>query len=166
MAEFFIADMHFGSPYRSCAKPRGFASVEEMHSAIAEAWRSRVTASDTVWVIGDVGDSEMLAQLPGFKHLVFGNDDRPKRDYRACGLFESLSDAHILDTAHGSILLVHRPQDASRGDMPVIHGHTHSMPDEADPRFISVSVDKTEWGPVSLDEVMRRLAERAQEVAA
>jgi calcineurin-like phosphoesterase family protein len=166
VAEFFIADMHFGSPYRSYAKPRGFASVEAMHEAIADAWRSRVTASDTVWVLGDVGDVGGLAELPGMKHLIFGNDDRPKRDYKESDLFMSLRDSHILDTKGGSILLVHRPKDAKIDGLRVLHGHTHAAPDEPDPRFVSVSVDKTGWGPISLDEVMRRFDARARSMAA
>jgi calcineurin-like phosphoesterase family protein len=130
VAEFFTADMHFGSPYRSYAKPRGFSSVEAMHDAIAEAWRSRVTDADTVWVLGDVGDVAVLAELPGRKRLIFGNDDRPKRDYVASGVFEMLADSHVLDTGLGSILLVHRPKDAKLAGLPVLHGHTHAGPDE------------------------------------
>lgn len=159
MADFFIADMHFGSPYRSYAKPRGFASVEEMHAAIATAWRKRVQADDTVWIIGDVGDVDPLRALPGIKHLIYGNDDRPRQPFKESALFETLADAHVLETEWSPILLVHRPKDA-KADLPVLHGHTHAAPDEVDTRFVSVSVDKTGWGPISLAEAIDRFRAR------
>jgi calcineurin-like phosphoesterase family protein len=162
---FFIADMHFGSPYKSYAKPRGFASVEEMHDAIAAAWRERVRPDDTIWILGDVGDIEPLRSLPGTKRLIYGNDDRPKRLFKESGLFATLEDAHVLETNWSPILLVHRPNDAKQENLPVLHGHTHASRDQPDRRFVSVSVDKTGWGPISLTEVIRRFEARRAETA-
>lgn len=71
MADFFIADMHFGSPYRSYAKPRGFATVEAMHDAIVSTWRSRVSHEDTVWVLGDVGDLDVMADRAASPNPLF-----------------------------------------------------------------------------------------------
>jgi len=156
VADFFIADMHFGSPYRSYAKPRGFATVEAMHDAIVSTWRSRVSHEDTVWVLGDVGDLDVMADLPGTKHLIFGNDDSPRAPFKESGLFASCQSSHLLECEGGPILLVHIPKAAKLDGVRVLHGHTHAGPDEADPRFVSVSVDKTGWGPISLDEVIRR----------
>lgn len=166
VTDFFVADMHFGSPFRSYAKPRGFSSVEEMHEAISEAWRSRVSEEDTVWVLGDVGDLAVLAQLPGTKHLIFGNDDKPRGPIKESGLFASCQTCHVLETDQGQILLIHIPKGAKRDDLPVLHGHTHAGPDEKDTRFVSVSVDKTGWGPISLDEVLRRFEKRRGQPAA
>jgi calcineurin-like phosphoesterase family protein len=158
---FFVADMHFGSPFRSYAKPRGFATTGAMNAAIAEAWRSRVTEEDTVWILGDVGDLDSLAPLPGTKHLVFGNDDTPRAAFRDSGLFASHAMSHVLETGWGSILLIHIPKAAKQSDLPVLHGHTHAAPEEPDVRFVSVSVDKTGWGPISLEEVVERFKARA-----
>jgi calcineurin-like phosphoesterase family protein len=94
------------------------------------------------------------------KHLIFGNDDKPRRTIKESDLFASLANSHTHTSCHGSMLLVHRPQDAPPGDVPVLHGHTHAMPDEADLRFVSVSVDKTDWGPITLEEVWRRFEQR------
>jgi calcineurin-like phosphoesterase family protein len=157
--------MHFGSPYRSYAKPRGFNSVEEMHGAIAAAWRQRVRPDDKVWILGDVGDIDPLRTLPGMKQLIYGNDDRPKQLFKESGLFEMLRDTHVLKTDWSPILLVHRPKDAKQENLPVLHGHTHASPDQPDTRFVSVSVDKTGWGPISLAEVIRRFEARRAEAA-
>lgn len=163
VTQFFIADMHFGSA--SNAKWRGFPSSEAMDEAIIAAWRERVSSKDVVWVLGDVGNLEPLADLPGEKLLIYGNTDRPKGAFVASGAFQSLKDEHILDTDEGPIFLVHKPTDARLDGMPVLHGHTHSKPPEPDPRFVSVSVDKTGWGPITLAEVRARLAERAGQAA-
>lgn len=165
MTVFFVADMHFGSPYRSYAKPRGFATVDAMHAAIIERWRARVTDDDTVWVLGDVGDLAVLADLPGKKHLIFGNDDTPRSVYKDDGIFESYANSHTLEMEYGAIFLIHDPRAAKKTDLPVLHGHTHAGPDEVDPRFVSVSIDKTGWGPITLDEVMDRFSRRQMEVA-
>jgi calcineurin-like phosphoesterase family protein len=163
VTEFFIADMHFGGA--SNATRRGFVTSAAMDEAIISAWRKRVTADDDVWVVGDVGDLCPVASLPGRKHLIYGNTDRPKAAFTASGCFLSHADSHILNTPQGPILLVHRPCDASIDDMPVIHGHTHAKQAEPDPRFVSVSVDKTDWGPITLDEVLARFAERQDQAA-
>jgi calcineurin-like phosphoesterase family protein len=163
MRQHFIADMHFGSPFRSYAKPRGFTSVEAMHDAIRDAWKGRVAPEDMVWVLGDIGDVELLRDLPGTKRLIFGNDDRPKTPIRQSGIFETCADSHVLETNWKPILLIHRPEDAEPGEMPVLHGHTHAMPDQPDPRFVCVSVDKTGWGPIELDEAIQRLRARGSE---
>ena len=160
MADFFIADTHFGSPYRSYAKPRGFASVEAMHLAIVSGWRSRVVDEDTVWVLGDVGDLSIVADLPGTKHLIFGNDDKPKGPFKESKLFASCQTSHLFKCEGGPILLIHAPNAAKLDGVKVLHGHTHGGPDETDPRFVSVSVDKTGWGPIRLDEVIKRFKER------
>jgi calcineurin-like phosphoesterase family protein len=162
VTEFFIADMHFGSPYRSYAKPRGFASTEAMDVAIRETWRSRVAASDVVWVLGDVGEIAAVADLPGTQHLIFGNDDSPRGPYKDSGVFASYATSSVLETGFGPIRLVHIPKAAKPDDTRVLHGHTHAAPDEPDPRFVSVSVDKTGWGPISLDEVVQRFEMRAR----
>lgn len=158
MAEFFIADMHFGSA--SNAKWRKFSSSDAMDAAIIDAWRDRVADGDVVWVVGDVGSIDPLRNLPGTKHLVFGNDDTPKALFKNSAVFATYANSHIHESDRGPILLIHRPKDAVAGSLPVLHGHTHAMPDEPDPRFVSVSVDKTGWGPISLDEVWRRVDQR------
>ncbi|EDL48249.1 hypothetical protein [Erythrobacter sp. SD-21] len=132
---------------------------------LIEAWRGRVTDADIVWVLGDVGSLNPLRDLPGTKHLIFGNDDKPKGMFKESGAFASYSNSQIHGSDHGSMLLIHRPNDAAENDVPVLHGHTHSMPDEPDPRFVSVSVDKTGWGPITLDEVWLRIEMRKRGMA-
>ncbi len=105
---FFVADMHFGNSRN--AKARGFSSPEAMDQAICDAWCARVREGDTVWVLGDVGEVSPLQRLPGEKHLVYGNDDRPKSRLIGSECFQSLQDFHLLETDCGPIELVHRPR--------------------------------------------------------
>lgn len=158
MTDLFVADMHFGSA--SNAKWRKFNSADEMDAEIATRWRERVQEGDVVWVLGDVGSLATLACLPGTKRLVFGNDDKPKGNFKNSEIFASWADDHVFASERGSIQLIHRPQDAADNGLPVLHGHTHSKPDQADPRFVSVSVDKTGWGPITLEEAWARFDRR------
>jgi calcineurin-like phosphoesterase family protein len=155
MTDFFIADMHFGA--ERLAKSRGFSDAAEMSAAIATAWYARVGVSDTVWVVGDVGDPAVLASLPGTKHLLLGNTDTPARAYRDLDVFASVARSQELVTSAGTWLLIHRPEDAPVGDSrPVIHGHIHAK-SWPDPRFVCVSVDQTGWGPIDAEAVSARL---------
>jgi calcineurin-like phosphoesterase family protein len=158
MTEFFIADMHFGSV--SNAKSRKFVSSDAMDAAIIEAWRDRVAGEDVVWILGDVGSLEPLRDLAGTKHLIFGNNDRPKGMFKDCGIFASCANSHTHRSDRGAMHFIHRPEDAPGDGLPVLHGHTHAGTDEVDPRFISVSVDKTGWGPIGFGEVWRRVEQR------
>ena len=73
----FTSDLHFG--HEKVAGYRGFGSAEEHDDAIAERWRETVSPRDTVWILGDLAMSspraalELLAELPGQKHLIAGN---------------------------------------------------------------------------------------------
>jgi calcineurin-like phosphoesterase family protein len=106
-------------------------------------------------VLGKVGSLVPVHDAPGTKHFVFGNEGKFKGTIMEIGLFASLANSHIHQSCHSSIVLVRRPQDAPAGNMPMVHGHTHALPDDADPRFVAVSVDKTGWGPFTLDEIWR-----------
>lgn len=50
---FYIADMHFGHANVIRFDSRPFADTESMTETMVRNWNSRVTAEDTVYVIGD-----------------------------------------------------------------------------------------------------------------
>jgi len=158
MTDFFIADLHFGSPDQSYAKSRGFTSSEAMQEMIASGWQARVTDRDTVWVLGNVGDYEPLRDLPGAKRLIFGDQDDREAAFES-GVFITRAPSHMLHTEQGSILLIHDPLASRFKDVRVLYGGTG--PDEPDDRSMSVSVDEIGWAPVSLPEVLERFAARA-----
>ena len=153
---WYTSDPHFG--HRFVADLRGYPNSDEMDAAIAEQWRRQVRKDDTVYVLGDLAVSspyaalDILAELPGRKHLVAGNHDRinpiHRRTYkralldRYLSVFDTVATFRRLRLNGVVVLLSHFPY-AAAGDgegrpgnryaqyrLPdmgtaLIHGHTH-----------------------------------------
>jgi len=154
---YFIADMHFGA--EPLAGRRGFTNAAEMDEAIVAVWRSVVSDGDDVWIIGDVGDPDRLSDLPGRKRLVLGNTDKPIARYREHASIHEVSKVARLQEQGKALILVHKPEDAvTTQNEYVVHGHIHQKT-FGNPRYLCVSVDQTAWGPIALQEVLRRLVE-------
>jgi len=153
MTIWFTADTHFGEQPK--ARQRAAAlSADQLDALIEQRWRETVAADDIVWHLGDVGDWRRLADLPGIKHLVFGNNDKNRREIAASGLFASTATTHRMASTSGEILLIHDPADAASEAVDVIvHGHLHALPSPA-PNFISVSVDRHDWRPLRAERIL------------
>jgi len=84
----FTSDNHFLHARINDLAGRPFASVEEATEEMVYRWNERVSANDTVYVLGDVcmGPlAESLAIIPrlnGLKFLVPGNHDRVSSLYK------------------------------------------------------------------------------------
>ena len=50
---YYIADMHFGHENVIRFDDRPFADTEQMDEVLIQNWNERVTADDTVYVLGD-----------------------------------------------------------------------------------------------------------------
>ena len=147
MTTWFIADTHFNEQPKARQRAIGLAG-NELDQLIEQRWRETIAEDDIVWHLGDVGDWQRLAFLPGIKHLVFGNCDRARQAMTRSGLFASTAPQRLIDMAAGSILLVHDPAHAGDHNGVVVHGHLHARPSPG-PRFKSVSVDRNAWSPVA-----------------
>lgn len=53
MANFYIADTHFGHKNILHYDNRPFFTVEEMNNQLADNWQMRVTPNDMVYILGD-----------------------------------------------------------------------------------------------------------------
>lgn len=152
MTLWFTADTHFGEQPK--ARQRATAlSAEQLDALIEQRWRATVAPDDVVWHLGDVGDWRRLANLPGVKHLVFGNNDKGRRDIAASGVFASTAASHRIQLGTRTLFLVHDPAHAGTDVLDtVIHGHLHALPSPA-PNFISVSVDHHDWCLVGAEQI-------------
>lgn len=170
---WFISDTHFGHANiitftYSEGRLRPFTSVEEMDETIIERWNAVVKSSDRVYHLGDVAMAKKsiatVGRCNGRKVLLRGNHDIFKlKDYTP--YFEDVR-AYKIYPAHGLIcshIPVHPCQFGGRFRLNV-HGHTHAgfvrdnlhvMP-HPDPRYINVSVERTNYTPVNLDEILER----------
>ncbi len=156
MAVFFTADTHFGHGGALGLYRRPFASVAAMDAAMVASWREVVGADDEVWHLGDfavgrqVDGAALLAQLPGRKHLVTGNND-PAATTGLSGWASVQTYAEIrLDTL--LLVLCHYAfrswNQVGRGAWN-LHGHSHGR---LKPLRHQVDVGVDAWGfrPVSL----------------
>jgi len=158
MGIFFIADMHFGA--EALARRRGFDNAAAMDARIVEHWRKRVSDDDAIWIVGDVGEPGLLSSLPGRKHLVLGNTDTPISRYRSCSAIANIVKSSMFEIADKSLLLIHRPEDAGERHVDlVVHGHIHHRV-YPNPRFVCVSVDQTDWAPITGADVLHRARHR------
>lgn len=179
---FLISDTHFGHE-KTCSvfkRPDGtplrpFASAEEMDEAMVSRWNDRVRPGDKVYHLGDVVINRkflsVLARLNGDKVLIRGNHDIFKlSDYT-----EHFRDVRGYDVKNGMILShvpVHSDSLARFGCN--VHGHLHAnrvmrprgvdaktgeilYSDQIDSRYHCVSVEHTDFAPISLEEVYDRI---------
>jgi calcineurin-like phosphoesterase family protein len=173
-----------GSPLRP------FTSTEEMDETMIERWNAKVKPGDTVYHLGDVVINQkslhLVSRLNGRKILIRGNHDIFKdKQYAEVG-FEQI---HGVRVFVDKFILSHIPlhPDCVTDRFKVnVHGHLHAnevtrdeivRPDyrfgteyefyrlkkEIDPRYLCVSVENTNYEPLSFDEVEARIQKRWEE---
>ena len=166
---WFISDTHFGHgnilkfTYGE-APLRPFYTIDEMDEAMIERWNVMVKPTDRVYHLGDVAMAKRhiatVGRCNGRKVLLRGNHDIFRlRDYTP--YFEDIR-AYKVYPAHG-IICSHIPISPRQLEYRFnlnVHGHLHAgfIPDETnvkpDPRYLNVSVERTNYTPISLEEIL------------
>jgi calcineurin-like phosphoesterase family protein len=171
---FLYADPHF-SHQGVCrftrddgSKLRPFETAEEMDDALVKRFNEIVTSKDKCYMLGDIAINRkglgVLCRL-NCKDLVLikGNHDIFKlEDYTAH--FRDIRGYHVMN----GLILSHIPvHEESLGRFGCnIHGHLHyrrvMRPNdhggtEIDPRYHCVSVEHTDYRPILLEEVLKRI---------
>ena len=166
---FYTADTHFGHQniIRFCDRP--YETIESMDRDLIERWNSKVTGSDTVYVLGDMffraeNPGEILSSLKGKKHLIVGNHDGSWMSKVDLGsYFKSVSLMEEISGGSVGITLCHYPlltwKHAKRTYM--IHGHIHrdTRMDfwpmlAANEHILNAGVDINNYEPVSFEELL------------
>jgi calcineurin-like phosphoesterase family protein len=186
---FLVSDTHFGhmgvcrfTRNDGVTKLRPWDSPEEMDEAMIKAWNERVRPNDKVYHLGDVVINrkalKTLARLNGDKVLIRGNHDIFRDDeYRE--YFRELRAYHVMN----GMILSHIPIHVeSLGRFGVnIHGHLHAnrvkkirgvnvktgellYGDENDVRYHCVCVEHTDFAPILLEDVYKRITAEGGEV--
>lgn len=175
---WIVSDTHFGhegvcrfTHNDGVTKIRPWEKAEEMDEEMVSLWNDRVRPKDKVYHLGDVvinrKSLSLLNRLHGDKVLIRGNHDIFKlNDY--VKYFRDIRSYHILDGMVFSHVPVH-PESLGRHRANV-HGHLHvnhvmrecplCLKVEKDPRYLNVSVEQTNFAPIDLSEVIRRVAEQ------
>ena len=158
MTRFFTADTHFGDTRILRAAKRPFRTIAEHDAALIAAWQAVVTPPRTR--SGTSATSRrarsakavgaLLAQLPGTKHLVTGNnDDAATRTHPG---WASVHDYHELVENEVFCILCHYAlrtwNRIGKGSID-LHGHSHAMLKPLTRQF-DVGVDAWGYAPRTL----------------
>jgi calcineurin-like phosphoesterase family protein len=179
---FLTSDTHFGhagvcrfTESDGVTKIRPWTDPAEMDEAMVKMWNETVRPNDKVYHLGDVvinrKSMKTLARLNGDKVLIRGNHDIfPDVEYRE--YFRELRAYHVMN----GMILSHIPlHEASLGRFGVnIHGHLHTnrvkkargidaktgatlYSNENDVRYHCVCVEQTDFTPILLEDVYKRI---------
>lgn len=179
MSIYYLSDLHL--LHRSLALRRGFSSVQDHDRTLLENLRHRVTANDTLFLLGDlfayIYDPELLNQLrdaAGHIVLLQGNHEARHWLHKASPallsrVFEDIrEEAEIMDEGR-LVRMCHEPRpDLYDEDENVylLYGHLHDQPPRSEewttlcakPHALNVSAEigaytTGHWGePGTLDQ--------------
>jgi calcineurin-like phosphoesterase family protein len=164
---FYTADPHFfhQNIIEFCNRP--FGSVTEMNGRILSNYQSVMTPEDDLWIIGDVAVvsidaadklTGMLSSIPGRKHLVTGNHDKPW--IRGLDVWTSVHDLTEIADDGTRVTLCHYPMitfpGARRGALQLF-GHVHQNW-RGSRNSVNVGVDVWEFRTLALAEIKTRAA--------
>lgn len=162
---FLTADSHFSHKgitqflrADGITKERPWDNIEDMDEALVANWNSVVRPKDKCYHLGDVVINrkalKILSRLNGEKVLIKGNHDLFRLE-EYTPYFKDIRGSHPLD----GFLLTHIPiHPASLGRWTGSwHGHLHSnvvrLPSgEVDKRYMCLSVEHTNFTPISLED--------------
>ena len=181
-AVFLVSDTHFGHAgvcrflrADGVTKLRPWDDPNEMDEAMVKIWNERVRPNDKVYHLGDVVINRrclnILYRLNGDKVLIKGNHDIFKlEDYTQH--FRDIRAYHVMNGMILSHIPVH-PESLGRFGVN-IHGHLHAnrvkkmrgvdvrtgeilYSDENDVRYHCVCVEQTDFAPILLEDVYKRI---------
>ncbi len=164
MATFVIADTHFGEENNLTYFNRPFKDVDDMNEGMVRRWNSVVMPEETVFHLGDVGDPSYVKRLNGHKILIMGNHDRKhSMDFWREAGFDEVYRFPIL--YNDFILLQHEPPVYINEELPYawIYGHVHSFDtyETLTKRTCCVSVERWNYTPVDINEIINKMKERS-----
>ena len=112
---YYIADLHFGHTNVIRFDNRPFKDMKEMEEELIRRWNDRVTAGDTVYILGDFcwrpGNAwiPLVHRLNGRKVLIRGNHDPKKIDGKLRKMFDDIKDYKEITDNGRKICMSHYP---------------------------------------------------------
>lgn len=145
------------------SRMRPFQSAEEADEVMVERWNKVVRPQDKVYHLGDVAMKRdgvsVVSRLNGDKVLIAGNHcvqllpelKKHFRDIRPYWYIQKMFLSHIP---------IH-PDSVGRY-LGNVHGHLHhrrvlGSNGSIDNRYVSVCVEHTNYSPITIEDVLRRL---------
>jgi len=168
---YFISDTHFchNNIIKYCNRP--FKNIDDMNKKVIDNWNSIVSNDDVIYHLGDfcLGSNEdiinIYSKLNGKKYFIRGNHDRKSASFYEKLGFIVLKNAPIVLDEY-KLMLSHTPLPNKKilDGYINLHGHIHNkkLNDDypskvySEKLHINLSVDVTNFKPVSLDEINKR----------
>jgi len=145
---YFVSDLHFGHKNILKFERRQFDTIEEHDEYIITSINKVVKPTDELYILGDVGNVELVARLHGRKYLVLGNHDKqPQKLYEM--YFAEVYDTPIYLTQR--VVLSHHPIPVTQGVLNS-HGHLHGSYLASDNHW-NLSIAMVDYKPVGWDRV-------------
>lgn len=153
MKIFVTSDTHFSHENIIKYTGRPFKTIDEMNEEIINKWNNKVRKDDLVIHLGDfaLGNEEEVKdiknRLNGAIILLKGNHDH--KAIRKAGFLIIKGNLEI-----GNLIFSHNPlrkEGIPKGFIN-IHGHIH---EKESLNGINVSVEKTDYQPLNLEELKR-----------
>lgn len=166
---YYTSDLHIGHEniIRLCKRP--YSNDREMGVDLIRRWNNKVTANDTVYILGDMffryEDIEVvkttLKQLNGKKILIKGNHDNFLNQIKWQDYFSTVKDIMKIKDNGRDVVLMHYPIEEwdgfFRGSYH-LYGHVHNSDNglRVIDRRYNVGVDVNDFEPKTLDELIER----------
>ena len=161
---WFIADFHFGHKNVITYAKRPFQTTSEMNNVLIKNYNKLIDNQDIVYILGDVSflntisTTEIIKSLHGFKFLIKGNHDRKTNSaYRKMGFVEVYDKPIVFLDRY---ILSHEPIDESYiipSNFVNIYGHLHDKALNDYKWKYCVSVEQTNYKPVSFEEIQQHI---------
>ena len=173
MKTFFTSDQHwhhanilkFTGKDGNLIRPN-FSDLDEMNAYMIDQWNSVVKKNDKVYHLGDVimktgawAFEDIIPKLNGNITLIRGNHDKAKASLYLRFFKDIRSEIHLKTKEGDMVIFTHRPIFLSDNEFKNreyhvfnVHGHIHEKTLE-DSRYINVSVEQTEYKPVSWEQI-------------
>lgn len=160
--KYFIADLHNYDHNLIVYENRPFADCETMRNEMINRWNETVNDSDEIFLLGDIGNPEILLELKGKITIVLGNHDNYDNIINVVGGRQDIEISRypiLVDAC----LLSHEPLTFMPPECPYlnIHGHTHRFSYgllnrkwEDGNRYFCVSVEQINYTPISQKEIV------------
>ncbi len=160
---FFTSDTHFSSERAMELSKRPFFSVEDMDWTMIDRWNSVVGPNDTVYHLGDFGESWPMDYLNGKITFIRGNYERDGKSPMPpkVKLLENQDTIVLYKKGKPYLLLSHEPTLAidvrnnkkEYKDTPIVFGHIHGRQKVKEWCGLDVGVDSNNFTPMSQDDV-------------
>ena len=142
---WFYSDPHFSDEEMVHIR-KNYIGDEEQIKRI----NSKITNRDTLIILGDIGNVEMIKKLRGYKVLIKGNHDAGAQNYK--DYFDEIYEGCLMISP--KIILSHEPV----GFFPYalnIHGHDHSGWFQVTARHINCCAEHINYTPICLKHIVK-----------